>query len=144
VLTSNSGTTTAIVEFQDRPLPTPLIPTFVKAKCDRNLSQAALRKEVCQKVAAKAWERNLQLMKRGIAHRVTDRCLCVYCKVGASPLQTFKYHSLSLESPFDEYTERKVLQVATGDRHKGGVSASPSANNTGILYTTYRYTWLAQ
>jgi hypothetical protein len=141
VLTSSG--TTAIIEFQDRPLPTPLIPTFVKAKRDRNLSQAALRKEVCQKVAAKAWERNFQLKKPGIAHRVTDRCLCVYCKVGASPAQTDKYKTLTLESPFDEYKERKILQLATGDRYKGGVPAALSANNTGILYT-YRYTWLAQ
>jgi hypothetical protein len=90
----------------NRPLPTDLVPTFWRPNLERSASLHNIYDEAVQKVAAKAWDRQLKLQKKGTAHRVTERCPCVYCK-SASVKQTQEYKVLA-QSP---HCRKKVLSV---------------------------------
>jgi hypothetical protein len=90
----------------NRPLPTDLVPTFWRPILERSTSLHSIYDEAVQKVAAKAWDRQLKLQKKGTAHRVTERCPCVYCK-SASVKQTQEYKVLA-QSP---HCRKKVLSI---------------------------------
>jgi hypothetical protein len=92
-------------------LPTPLVPTFVKPTMDRCGSEKELMTEVFQKVAAKAWDRQMKLQRRGSALHVTHKCICTYCG-HASPQQTEQYKALA-QSP---QVQRRRLSVSTSNK----------------------------
>jgi hypothetical protein len=95
-------------ESKEVELPTPLVPTFVVKRDHHHhhcggRSEKDLMTEVVQKVAARAWDRQLKLQRT--AHRVTQKCTCTYCG-HACPQQTEQYKSLA-QSP---QVQRRLLQ----------------------------------